>query len=389
MQKDVLKLNVALAHDFLIYLGGAERVLQTVARLFPRAPIYTLLKNKKTIRSLKMEERDIIPSFLNRAHSIVPHRWLLPFYPLAAESIDLRNFDLVISSTSSFMKGVIVKPRTFHVCYCHAPTRYLWDLNEKYLDEALSGKLLKTPKGILVKALLNYLRMWDHSAARRVDLFIANSQFTAKRIKKYYQRKSLVVYPPVAVENFSPNIDEGRYFLVVSRLSSYKKIDLVVEAFNRLKWPLIIAGAGSEKNRLRKIAGPNIRFVGFVKEKKLPKLYAGAKAFVFPGEDDFGITMVEAMASGKPVLALRSGGALEIVEEGKTGEFFDAPEVEILADGLRRIAENKKSYSPEYIRLRAERFSAENFSKNFMEVIKKAIGKANPKFNPCKLKISN
>jgi glycosyltransferase involved in cell wall biosynthesis len=370
--KNLDRLSVALAHDFLIYLGGAERVLQAIARLFPQAPIYTLLKNQKTVRSLNLSDSRIIPSFLNQAHYIVPHRWLLPFYSLAVESIDLRDFDLIISSTSSFMKGVIVKPRTFHVCYCHTPTRYLWDLSEKYLDNALSGNSLKIPTGLVAKVVLNYLRLWDHSAARRVDLFIANSKFTAKRIRKYYQRKSRVVYPPVAVDKFSPSADRGRYFLVVSRLSSYKKIDLVVEAFNRLKWPLVVAGTGAEKNRLRKLAGPNIRIVGFVKEKKLPKLYAGARALIFPGEDDFGITIVEAMASGKPTLALRAGGALEIVKEGKTGEFFDAPEVEILVDGLRRLVENERKYSPQYIRSQAEKFSVDNFRKNFMEAVRVA-----------------
>jgi len=366
------KLKVALAHDFLIYHGGAERVFKEIAFLFPKAPIFTLLAKDKVTNSFNNSR--IIFSFLNRIARFVPHRWLLPFYPIAAESIDLRDYDLIISSTSSFMKGLVIKPRTLHICYCHTPTRYLWDMGEQYLEESIKGASLIHQKRFIARAVLNYLRMWDQTAAKRVDYFIANSNFTAQRIKKYYKKKAGVVYPPVNTNKFSINEKPGKYFLVVSRLSRYKRIDLVVEAFNRLGWPLLIAGEGREKRKLMKSARSNIRFLGFVKEKSLPKLYSNSRALIFPGEDDFGITIVEAMASGKPVLAYRSGGALEIVEEGKTGEFFNAPEVEILVDGLRRINENEKNYDPEYIRSRAERFSVENFRKNFMETVENIIG---------------
>lgn len=364
-------LKVAIAHDFLIYQGGAERVLVEIAKLFPQAPIFTLLERKEITASFSKTQ--VISSFLNKLPHFVPHRFLLPLYPVAVESIDLRKYDLVFSSTSSFMKGVVVKPRTLHVCYCHTPTRFLWDMNEQYLKDATGDDVFAPGKRFFGRLLLNYLRMWDQVAAKRVDVFIANSRFTQKRIKKYYQKKSQVVYPPVNVRRFKPGKTPGKYFLVVSRLSAYKRIDLVVEAFNRLGWPLIIAGTGQEKKRLQKIAQPNIRFAGFVNEKKLPNLYAGCRALIFPGEDDFGITIVEAMASGKPVLAFRSGGALEIVEEGKTGEFFNASEVEILVDGLRRLVENEKKYSADYIRQSAERFSAENFQKEFMKIINRSV----------------
>lgn len=360
-------------HDFLIYQGGAERVIKEIADLFPLAPVFTLLSRDKIVTSL-MKNR-VIPSFLNRISYVMPHRLLLPFYPIAAESIDLREFDLVISSTSSFMKGVVIKPRTLHLCYCHTPTRFLWDLNEQYLQEVAGDDLLAPGKRFIGRFFLNYLRMWDQTASKRVDNFLANSHFTADRIKKYYQRKSTVVYPPVHIENFYQNKKKGKYFLVVSRLSAYKRIDLVVEAFNRLGWPLIIAGIGREKTKLVKKSRPNIRFMGFVNEKKLPRLYANCRALIFPGEDDFGITMVEAMASGKPVLAYGSGGALEIVEEGKTGELFRAPEVEILVDGLRRLVENEKNYSSDYIKKSTERYSVENFRKNFMKAVNSAVTK--------------
>lgn len=362
-------LKVALAHDFLIYHGGAEKVFKEIAALFPKAPIFTLLA--KDVIADSFNNTRVISSFLNRASRIIPHRFLLPFYPIAAESIDLREYELIISSTSSFMKGVVIKPRTLHICYCHTPTRYLWDMGEQYLEESIKDSTLTHQKRFIARAVLNYLRMWDQTAAKRVDFFIANSNFTAQRIKKYYKKRARVVYPPVNTNNFSVNKKQGRYFLVVSRLSRYKRIDLVVEAFNRLGWPLLIAGEGREKRKLMRSAQPNIRFLGFVKEKTLPKLYGNSRALIFPGEDDFGITMVEAMASGKPVLAFKSGGALEIVEEGKTGEFFNAPEVEILVDGLRRI--NEKIYDAKYIRSRAERFSVENFRKNFMEEVESIL----------------
>ena len=367
------KLSVAIVHDFLIYQGGAERVLKEIADMFPKAPVFTLLSREKLVASLI--SNPVIPSFLNRISYFLPHRLFLPLYPIAAESIDLREYDLVISSTSSFMKGVVVKPRTLHLCYCHTPTSFLWDLNEQYLKDAAGDDFLAPGKRFLGRIFLNYLRMWDQTASKRVDVFLANSQFTASRIKKYYRRSAQVFYPPVDKEKFSLNLKKGKYFLVVSRLSAYKRIDLVIEAFNRLGWPLIIAGTGQEKRRLRKIARPNIRFVGFVNEKSLPRLYSGCRALIFPGEEDFGITMVEAMLSGKPVLAYGAGGALEIVKEGKTGEFFHASEVEILVDGLRRLVENEKNYSPEYIRKSAFRFSRGEFRRSFTEVIEKILFK--------------
>ncbi len=365
--------KIALAHEFLLYWGGGEKVFQEIARYFPEAPIYTLLYQKKIIQKMGWQRRKIIASFLNKIAVLIPHRWLLPFYSLAIEAVDLRDFDLVISSTSSFMKGLVVKPKTIHICYCHTPTRYLWDMSEKYLQENFKNSPFWPQKKFLSRIVLNYLRMWDQTSARRVDYFIANSKFTAQRIKKYYRRSSKVVYPPVKTKKFFIQPQKGKYFLVVSRLSAYKKIDLVIEAFNRLKWPLLIAGTGQERRKLQALAGPNIRFLGFVREEKLPQLYAGSRALIFAGEDDFGITMVESMASGRPVLAFRSGGALEIIEEGQTGEFFSAQEVEILVDGLRRLVDNENSYSPKYIKQSAERFSSDNFKRNFIETVSKMV----------------
>lgn len=345
-------------------------MLVEIAKIFPEAPIFTLLKKESFVLKMFLGKRKIMSSFLDKIAFIVPHKYLLPLYPIVAESIDLREYDMVVSSTSSFMKGLVVKPKTVHICYCHTPTRYLWDSSEEYFFDTFGKKNFFSPRKIVIRVILNYLRMWDQSSARRVDLFIANSHYTAQRIRKYYKRKAKVVYPPVDIEKFIKEQERtGKYFLVVSRLSPYKNINLVVEAFNRLKWPLVIAGEGKEKKRLMKMANRNIRFLGFVPERKLAKLYSGARALIFPGEDDFGITMVEAMASGKPVLALRKGGAEEIVEEGKTGEFFNAPEVETLVDGLRRLVENEKNYQATYLKESAKRFSKERFKEEFLKVV--------------------
>jgi len=363
------KKQVALAHDFLLYSGGAERVISEMANLFPESPIYTLKANKSFIRNF-YSNKDIRVSYKKGLFSVIPHRWILPFFPTAVEDIDLRNYGLVISSSGSFMKGLVTKPRAIHISYCHSPTRYLWDWNQEYLMDQTSKMLFVGLSRIFLRGILNYLRIWDQLAAKRVDAFIANSRFTAKRIKKYYNRNAIVVYPPVAIEKFHYTGKNRGYFLVVSRLSRYKKVSLVVEAFNRLGWPLVVVGEGEEKNSLKKIARNNIRFLGYVKDRHLPKIYSGCRAFIFPGEDDFGITMVEALASGKPVLAYGKGGALEIIEKGKTGEFFNSPDVEILIDGLRRIVENKGQYSAQYIHESSLRFSRENFRKNFEEALK-------------------
>lgn len=323
-----------------------------MAKIFPRNPLQT--------------------SFLQTLIKFLPRKWLLPLYPTATESLDFREFDMVISSTSAFTKGIIVKPKTLHISYCHTPTRYLWDCKEEYLNR-LSPEKTGPAKKFLAHLLLNYLRIWDQEAAERPDFFLANSKYTAQRIDKYYHRKAKVIYPPVDTNRFSLSEKKGDYFLIVSRLSPYKKIDIVVEAFNRLGWPLRIVGTGEEEKKLRQKARPNIEFLGFVKDKDLPEIYAGCRAFIFPGEDDFGLTMVEAMAAGKPVLAYRKGGALEIVEEGKTGLFFDTPNPEILIDGLRRLKEKEKNFKKEYIREKALLFSRESFRFNFINAVFEAF----------------
>jgi len=374
--------KIALVHDFLTYFGGAERVLMSLHKLYPKAPIYSLLYDEKKMKKY-FPEAKTKTSFINKFPKFIRKRkkYLLPFLPTAAETFDLREFDIVISSSSSFVKGIITKPKTVHICYCHTPTRFLWDWHYNYLKENKVGGLKK----IFLIPLLHYLRMWDKTASERVDYFIANSENTAKRIRKFYNQESKVIYPPVVVSHLTfpkrggtvlpllgrirGGINNKNYFLIVSRLTPYKKIDIAIEAFNKLELPLVIIGDGGDRRRLEKMAEKNIKFLGFQPEEKIAEYYQNCQAFIFPGEDDFGITPIEAMSFGKPVLAYRKGGALETIIEGETGEFFDDPIPEILADGVRRIKNNCDSYDTEKIKGQAGKFSEEEFKRKMKEFV--------------------
>jgi glycosyltransferase involved in cell wall biosynthesis len=368
-------LKVALVHDFLNQYGGAERVLEALAEIFPEAPIYTLLHDPAKMRG-KFKDADVRPSFLQKFPLFLKKRpkWLLPFLPTAPETFNLRDFDLVISSSGAWSKGIIVKPKTIHICYCHSPMRYAWDWNEKYLGEQGLGSGRK----ILARLLLNYVRIWDKAAADRPDFFIANSKYTAARIQKYYGRESAVVYPPVEIFNLEAKLPSGDYFLIVSRLSPYKKIEVAIETMNKLNLSLVVIGEGNPKyvKYLKSIAGPKTKILGWRPDAKIKEYMASCRAFIFPGEDDFGIAPVEAMSLGRPVIALRKGGARETVIEGETGEFFDESLVEVLADAVRRLVENEKNYNPEKIRAQAEKFSKEKFVENIQKTIEIILEKS-------------
>jgi len=379
-------MKIAIVHDFLTYWGGAEQVLRSFHRIWPEAPIYTLLYDEEFVKKY-FPDAKIRGSFLQKFPKFLRNRkkYLLPFSAIAPETFDLKDFDLVISSSSSFAKGVIVKPKTVHICYCHTPTRFLWDWHREYLRENNMGFFKK----LLAAPTLHYLRMWDKSVADRVDYFIANSRTTQKRIEKFYRQPAEIIYPPVDVEKISArgaSLAESRrgsagggknkekdYFLVVSRLSPYKKIDAAIEAFNKLDWPLLIIGAGEQEKYLKKIAAPNIKFLGFAEDDELAAYYQNAKALIFPGEDDFGITIAEAMAAGTPVIALRKGGALESVREGVTGEFFDHPVPPLIADAVTRFLANGNKYDREGIASGAEKFSRARFEKEIKEYAEKKV----------------
>lgn len=355
-------MRIALAHDWLNELGGAERVLIELHNIFPDAPIHVLFYDKKFIKKY-LPDANIIPSSLQKFPFIKKtYRFLLPLMPSAIESFDMSEYDFVISSSVIFSKGLVVKPKTKHICYCYSPARFLWDRHTEY--EHSSG---------LAKFAQHLLRLWDRQASDRADEFVAISKNVKDRIKKYYRRDAKIIYPPITLENPNdkiPDSDGQSYYLIVSRLFPYKNIDVAIDAFNKLGYELIIVGDGPDMPRLREMAGKNIKLVGHKSDKEIAEYYKNCKAFVMPQEEDFGLTPLEAMSFGKPVLALRKGGALETVLEEMTGEFFDDPIPEALADGIRRLNENYSRYSPLVIQKWAEKFSRERFREEILDLIK-------------------
>jgi len=355
-------MRVALVHDYLNQYGGAERVLEAFCEIWPEAPIFTLIYDERRTGGA-FAGRKIKTSFLQKVPFVkAHHRPFLMFMPLAVEQFDLSKYDLVISDTASFAKGVITRPKTLHICYCHTPTRYVWDDSHKYIEEFNYPSFVKK----IIPPFLNYLRLWDEAASSRPDKYLTNSHFVASRIKKYYNQEAKVIYPPVRTSNFY--IGQPRdYFLAVARFLPYKKIDLAIRAFNKLGWSLKIIGDGPERKRLQKLANSNIEFLGLVDEKMLQDYYARCCAFVFPQEEDFGISAVEAMSSGRPVVAYRGGGALEIIKENETGIFFEQQSVESLIGALKKF--KPEDFNPIKIRQYALQFDKEIFKQKISEFV--------------------
>lgn len=350
-------MRVALIHDHLTHGGGAERVLAALQAMWPEAPTFTLMYDKQRMGD-EFGHRDIRPSFLQRVPGgLKTARYLLPLMPTATEQYNLRDFDIVISSASGFAKGVLTLPETLHICYCHTPPRYLWSDTLSYAAELRAPRWVKW----LLPPFLTYLRMWDKNAADRVDHYIANSETVKGRIRKFYRHDSEVIYPPVDVDRFAISNDPKTYYLIGGRIVSYKRFDIVVEAFTKLGIPLKVFGTGPAEKELRKKAGPNIQFLGRVSDDERARLFANAIAFLHPHEEDFGITAVESMAAGRPVIAYRRGGALETVLDGVTGKLFDEQSWEELADTVLNF--NEKAFDPKVIRAHAETFSTANFRK--------------------------
>lgn len=325
-------LKVAIVHDYLNQHGGAENVVEVFAEMFPDAPIYTSVYDRNRMPE-SWQRRDVRTSFMQRiSPSLKVARALVPLYPTAFESFNLDEYDLVLSSTTSFAKAVITPPSTCHVCYCNTPSRFVWMYHDYVAYERLPG---------LARALLPWLitplRTWDYVAAQRVDYYVAGSRNSARRIAKFYRRDSDVVHSPIKADDFAPAESHGDFFLVISRLQPYKRIDLAVEACNWLGTPLKVAGVGPDLDRLRRLAGPTVEFLGRVSDTERKDLMARCRAFIFPGEEDYGLTPLEAMASGRPVVAYRGGGALETVMEGVTGVFFDRPDTQALAGTLQNL----------------------------------------------------
>ena len=362
-------MKIALVHDYLVQYGGAERVLQAFTELFPYAPIYTLIHDAEAMRG-QFSDKRIYTSFLQHMpFSRKRHRFFPPLMPLAIEEFDFSAYDIVLSDSSSYAKGIITRPETLHICYMHTPMRYAWDDCQKYTQDFGFPNFVKK----LVPFFMSPIRLWDKGSADRVDRYLANSQFVAKRINKYYRKEALVIHPPVNVDQFSIAKPEERkdYFLMVGRLIAYKRHDIAIEAFNRLKLPLKIIGRGPEMKRLQKLAGPTIEFLGRVPEEDLPKYYAECRGFVFPQEEDFGIVAIEAMASGRPLIAYRGGDIVEHMEEGKMGVYFDAQTPEAIVAAVESFDEQR--YDSAYIRSQSLRFDKERFKATIRDYVTDAL----------------
>jgi len=359
-------MRVALIHDYLNQWGGAEKVLQAFCEIWSEAPIFTLVYDEKVTRGFFKEKR-ICTSFLQKFPFLKNnHRLFLMFMPQAIESFNLSGYDLVLSDSASYAKGVITRPETLHISYCHTPLRYVWDDNQKYVNEFCFPEIIKKFSSFP----RSWLRIWDKEAASRVDKFIANSSFVKKRIKKYYGRNSKVIHPPLNSQNFGLGKVKD-YFLMVGRLLPYKKFDLAIETFNKLQKPLKIIGEGPDKKRLKKMAKKNIEFLGeIVSDLELGKYYSGALALLFPQEEDFGIVALEAMASGRPIIAYSKGGALETVVDGRTGIFFDEQSPVALEAVIRKF--NPNDFDSQFIRQHALKFDKEIFKKKIKNFVEKS-----------------
>ena len=358
-------MRVAIVHDWLNQMGGAENVLEVLVDMFPHAPIYTSIYDPARV-SPAYRDWDIRTSWLNRLPGIGAHHQLyLPLYPLAFESFDLSGYDLVISNKSGFAHAVITPPETVHICYCLTPTRWLWQY-ESYRRREGIGRVANA----LLQPILTWQRMFDRLAADRVDHFIAISRAVQARIRKFYRRDSTIIHPPVDTRRFTPDPSaRGDYFLVVSRLIPYKRVDLAVQACTRLGLPLIVVGEGRDRPALERMAGPNVRFLGRVSTDEIITLMQGCRAFLFPGLEDFGIAPVEAMACGRPVIAYAGGGALDTVVPGVTGELFPEQTVDALAAVLADF--DPARYDPQACRARAEEFDTDVFKQEFLAFVER------------------
>lgn len=352
-------LRVALVHYWLVNWRGGEQVLRSLANLFPAADIFTHVLDPELVKQ-KLPGRKIETTFISKLPGSVRHyQKYLPLMPMALEHLDLRPYDLVISSESGPAKGVIVHPYARHLCYCHSPMRYAWDMYHDYIDETSAiSKVLTVP-------LLHYLRNWDQVSSQRVDAFAANSAFVAARIRKYYRREAVVIHPPVETQLFSSSTDRGDYFLWVGQLVKYKRPDLLVEAFNTLAERVVVIGEGEMLASLRDIAKPNVEFKGRQGFDVLREHYSKCRALIFPGVEDFGMVPVEAMASGAPVIALARGGALETVEDGVSGVLFQEQSVSALVDAVARFRKLEHGFDRALIQLKASRFSEDRFRREF------------------------
>jgi glycosyltransferase involved in cell wall biosynthesis len=367
-------MRVALVHDWLVSTRGGEKVLEAICELYPDADLFTLVHEPSSV-SPRIERHPIHTSFLQRMPGATRrYRHLLPLFPLAIERLDLRGYDLVLSSSHCVAKGIRPPPGARHLSYVHAPMRYMWDLYDDYFGPGRAS----LPVRAAARLVRPYLRHWDRHSSDRVDRFVANSHNVARKIAQLYGREAEVIHPPVELERFTSaplGQGSGGYYLCFGALAPYKRVDLAIEAFGRLGLPLWIAGDGQDAQRLRRKLPSNVRWLGPVADDAVPELYRNARALVFPGEEDFGITPVEAQASGRPVIALGRGGALETVTP-HTGVFFPEQSVQALVDAVRRTERFLPDFRPDQARAHAQRFGRPSFQKKLQAAVDRLFGRA-------------
>ncbi|MFH1612510.1 MAG: glycosyltransferase [bacterium] len=354
--------KIAIIHDWLVKMRGGEKVLESLCEIFKEAEIFTLIYDEKNISSL-IKQKKINTSFLQNFLGIKKHYpFYLPLFPLAIEQFNLKKFDLIISSSHCVAKGIIPHSDTCHISYIYTPARYIWDF---YFDHFEN----KNPfKKIFIPLIINYLRIWDVISSYRVDYFIACSEYIKMKIEKYYRKTSTVIYPPIDTSFFTPENVNENYYLIVSALTPYKKIDIAIKSFNKLNLPLIIIGNGSEQKKLKKMANKNIKFLNWQSNIEIKKYYAYAKALIFPMQEDFGISSLESQSCGRPVIAYKKGGSLETIIENKTGIFFEEQNEDSLIEAVLKF--QKMKFDKQKIREHSLTFDKEIFNQKFKNFVK-------------------
>jgi glycosyltransferase involved in cell wall biosynthesis len=359
--------RVAIVHEALPFIGGAERVLLGLLELFPDAPVYALMYNQAAFQGTPISQRTVHTSFIDRLPgSHRKHRLFVPLYPTAVESFDLQDYDLLISCSYATAHGIRTSPGQLHLNYIFTPLRYAWHSYEELIKRP---KFRIGPQAWLLKALLAYLRRWDRQAAGRVDHFVAISHWVAGCVRRVYQRPAEVIYPPVDVERFYPGERRDGYYIALSRLATHKRVELLVEAFNRMKLPLLVVGSGEAYQQLARLAGPTITMLGWQPDARVAELLSRARALVHAGEEDFGIALVEAQAAGCPVIAYGRGGAAETVIHGKTGLLFPEQSVDCIVEAVLEYERRRRLFDPLEIRANALRFERSRFLSQFGEMV--------------------
>jgi glycosyltransferase involved in cell wall biosynthesis len=377
-------MKIAIVTDWLVVYGGAEKVLEQILEVFPEADLFSLVDFLPEHQRKIIHNKNVTTTFIQKLpFAKKKYRNYLPLMPLAIEQLDLSNYDVIFSSSYAVAKGVITGPNQLHICYCHSPIRYAWDLQFQYLKE--SG-LTKGIKSLFVRYILHKIRLWDYRTANGVDYFIANSKFIGNRIWKVYRRKSEVIYPPVNITDFDIQGDKEDYYITASRMVPYKKMDLIVEAFSHLpNKKLIVIGDGPDYKKIEKKATQNVSLLGYQEFSEMIKYMKNAKAFVFAAEEDFGITPVEAQACGTPVIAYGKGGALETVKDLNstkypTGIFYQEQSVKAIIHAINDFEKNQSKFKAEHCRNNAEKFSEERFKREIKKFVEE---RTNEKFGNC------